>query len=133
MGVNYGCSKDIPQQMQNLQNGKWQQGMARGLFGRRLGLYGYGRIAKQVADYAEAFNIQVEWWGSIRGERAKADGRAVAKSRAAFFAENDIVSVHVRLTSATEGVITAADLGKMKPDSLFVNTSRSGCWAQVFY
>ena len=121
------AEKDIPQQMQNLRNGKWQQGMARGLFGRRLGLYGYGRIAKQIADYAEAFNIQVEWWGSDQGRaRAKADGRAVAESRAAFFAENDIVSVHVRLTSATEGVITAADLGKMKPDSLFVNTSRSG-------
>ena len=119
--------KDIPQQMQNLQNGKWQQGMARGLFGRRLGLYGYGRIAKQVADYAKAFNMQVEWWGSDQGRaRAKADGHAVAKSRTAFFAENDIVSVHVRLNSATEGVITAADLGKMKPNSLFVNTSRSG-------
>jgi len=121
------AAKDIPKQMQNLQNGKWQQGIAKGLFGRRLGLYGYGRIAKQVADYAEAFNMQVEWWGSDQGRaRAKADGHAVAESRAAFFAENDIVSVHVRLTSATEGVITAADLGKMKPDSLFVNTSRSG-------
>ena len=121
------AEKDIPQQMQNLQNGKWQRGMARGLFGRRLGLYGYGRIAKQVADYAEAFNMRVEWWGSDQGRaRAKADGREVAKSRAAFFAENDIVSVHVRLTSATKGVITAADLGKMKSDSLFVNTSRSG-------
>ena len=100
--------------------------MARGLFGRRLGLYGYGRIAKQVADYAEAFNMQVEWWGSDQGRaRAKADGRTVSKSRATFFAKNDIVSVHLRLTSATRGVITAADLGKMKPDSVFVNTSRS--------
>ena len=121
------AAKNIPQQMQNLQNGKWQQGMAKGLFGRTLGLYGYGRIAKQVADYAKAFNMQVEWWGSDQGRaRAKADGHEVAKSRTAFFAKNDIVSVHVRLTSATRGVITADDLGKMKPDSLFVNTSRSG-------
>ncbi len=121
------AAKNIPQQMQNLQNGIWQQGLSRGLFGRRLGLYGYGRIAKQVADYAKAFNMQVEWWGSEQGRaRAKTDGRAVAKSRATFFAENDIVSVHLRLTSATKGVITAADLGKMKSDSLFVNTSRSG-------
>ncbi len=121
------AAKDIPQQMQNLQNGKWQKGMAKGLFGRRLGLYGYGRIAKQVADYAEAFKMQVEWWGSEKGRaRANDDGLAVARSRAAFFAKNDIVSVHLRLTPATKGVITAADLGKMKPDSLFVNTSRSG-------
>ena len=120
------ATKNIPQQMKALQVGKWQQGIAKGLFGRRLGLYGYGRIAKQVAGYAEAFNMQVEWWGSDQGlARAKADGRKVAESRDAFFTDNDIVSVHVRLTSATEGIITAADLGKMKPDSLFVNTSRS--------
>ena len=71
--------------------------------------------------------MQVEWWGSDQGRaRAKADSRSVAKSRDTFFADNDIVSVHLRLTSATKSIITAADLGKMKPDSLFVNTSRSG-------
>ena len=121
------ASKDIPRQMQNLQNGKWQQGLARGLCGRRLGLYGYGRIAKQVADYALAFNMKVEWWGSEQGRaRAQSDGRAIAKSRTNFFADNDIISMHVRLTPQTRGLITADDLGKMKPDSLFVNTSRSG-------
>ena len=77
--------KNIPQRLENLKNGKWQQGMAKGLYNRRLGLYGYGRIAKQVADYAKAFNMQVEWWGSDQGRaRAKADSQAVAKSRAAF-------------------------------------------------
>ena len=118
--------KNIPGQMQNLQNGKWQQGVGKGLFGRRLGLYGYGRIAKRVAEYAEAFGMQVEWWGSADGRaRAQADGRRVAKDRAGFFAENDIVSLHVRLTPETRGIITAADLAQMKQDALLVNTSRS--------
>ena len=83
--------KNIPAQMQNLQNGKWQQGVGKGLFGRRIGLYGYGRIAKRVAEYAEAVGMQVEWWGSADGRaRAQADGRRIAKDRAGFFAENDI-------------------------------------------
>ena len=118
--------KNIPGQIQNLQNGKWQQGVGKGLFGRRLGLYGYGRIAKRVAEYAEAFGMQVEWWGSADGRvRAQADGRRIAKDRAGFFAENDIVSLHVRLTPETRGIITAADLAQMKQDALLVNTSRS--------
>jgi D-3-phosphoglycerate dehydrogenase len=118
--------KNIPGQMQNLQNGKWQQGVGKGLFGRRLGLYGYGRIAKRVAEYAEAFGMQVEWWGSADGRaRAQADGRRIAKDRAGFFTENDIVSLHVRLTPETRGIITAADLAQMKQDALLVNTSRS--------
>jgi D-3-phosphoglycerate dehydrogenase len=118
--------KNIPGQMQNLQNGKWQKGVGKGLFGRRLGLYGYGRIAKRVAEYAEAFGMQVEWWGSADGRaRAQADGRRIAKDRAGFFAENDIVSLHVRLTPETRGIITAADLAQMKQDALLVNTSRS--------
>ena len=118
--------KNIPGQMQNLQNGKWQQGVGKGLFGRRLGLYGYGRIAKRVAEYAEAFGMQVEWWGSADGRaRAQADGRRIAKDRAGFFAENDIVSLHVRLTPETCGIVTAADLAQMKQDALLVNTSRS--------
>ena len=41
------AAKNIPQQMKTLQSGKWQQGIAKGLFGRRLGLYGYGRIANK--------------------------------------------------------------------------------------
>lgn len=118
--------KQIPNQMQNLQNGRWQKGVGKGLFGRRLGLYGYGRVAKQVAKYAEAFGMQVEWWGSAEGRaRAQADGQSIAKGRAGFFAENDIVSVHVRLTPETRGIITACDLAQMKQDALFVNTSRS--------
>jgi D-3-phosphoglycerate dehydrogenase len=92
-----------------------------------LGLYGYGRIAKIVEGYAKAFGMNVIWWGSEDGRaRAAADGKTIADSREAFFAIPDVVSIHVRLKPATKGMITAHDLGQMRPDAVFVNTSRAG-------
>lgn len=97
------------------------------LVGRTLGLYGYGRIGRQVAGYAKAFGMKVVWWGSDDGRaRAQADGETVPASREAFFADSDFVSVHVRLKPETRGIITRDDLLAMKPSATFVNTSRSG-------
>lgn len=121
------AARQIPQQMASLKSGGWQMAPGQTLAGRTLGLYGYGRIAKQVAKYADAFGMKVVWWSSEEGRaRAVADGVTVAASREAFFAESDFVSVHVRLKPTTYGIITAADLDLMKPSATFVNTSRSG-------
>lgn len=117
----------IPQQMASLQAGRWQLAPGKTLRGRTLGLYGYGRIGKTVAGYAEALGMNVVWWGSDDGRaRARADGQAVADSREAFFAGADVISLHVRLNASTRGLITPADLAAMGPGSVLVNTSRSG-------
>ena len=123
--------RNLPAQMASTKAGTWQVGVGKTLRGRRLGLYGYGRIAKTVAGYAEAFGMRVQWWASEAGRAwALADGAAVAESRAAFFASSDVVSVHVRLKPETRGIITAADLDQMQPGALFVNTSRAGLVAE---
>ena len=117
----------LPAQMASVKSGSWQAGVGKTLRGRRLGLYGYGRIAKAVAEYAQAFGMNIVWWASDEGrERAEADGATLASSREAFFAESDIVSVHIRLKPQTRGLITAADLARMQPGAVFVNTSRAG-------
>lgn len=119
--------RQLPQQMASVKAGRWQMGVGRSLRGRTLGLYGYGRIGQAVADYAKVFGMKVVWWGSEQGRaRAVADGELVAKSREEFFARSDVISVHVRLKPETKGIITAADLAKMKPRAIFVNTSRAG-------
>jgi D-3-phosphoglycerate dehydrogenase / 2-oxoglutarate reductase len=56
---------------------------------------------------------------------ARGDGHAVARSTAAFFAECDVICLHMRLVDATRGIVTAADLARMKPTVLLVNTSRA--------
>lgn len=120
-------ARQIPQQMASLRAGTWQMAPGQTLAGRTLGLYGYGRIARQVAVYARAFGMEVVWWASDEGRaRAVGDGQTVAASREAFFADSDFVSVHVRMKPATRGIITTADLLAMKPTATFVNTSRSG-------
>ncbi len=119
--------RQIPQQVASLRAGGWQMGVGRSLRGRTIGLYGYGRIAREIERYAGAFGMPVVWWGSEDGRRrAASEGRTVAASREAFFAGTDIVSVHVRLKPETRGIVTGADLALMKPDALFVNTSRAG-------
>ncbi|MFK7870621.1 MAG: D-2-hydroxyacid dehydrogenase family protein [Roseobacter sp.] len=119
--------RQIPQQAASLKEGRWQSGVGRTLRGRTLGLYGYGRIAGAVAEYAKALGMQVQWWASEAGRaRAASKGETVAASREAFFATSDIVSLHVRLKPDTRGMITADDLAAMQPRALFVNTSRAG-------
>ena len=119
-------ARQLPQQVASLKAGHWQMGVGQSLSGRRLGLYGYGRIAKAVAGYARAFGMEVVWWGSDAGRaRAEADGQTVPASRHAFFAESDFVSVHVRMKPETRGIITTEDLTAMRPSASFINTSRS--------
>ncbi len=119
--------RDLPAQMASAKAGHWQAGVGKTLRGRQLGLYGFGRIARAVAGFAEAFGMDVVWWSSEEGRaRAQADGAQVAPSREAFFADSDVVSVHVRLKPDTRGIITASDLAQMQPEALFVNTSRAG-------
>jgi len=126
-GLILSSMRQIPLQMASLRAGRWQMSVGRTLRGLTIGLYGYGRIARTVASYADAFGMDVCWWGSRDGRaRAEADGAIVAGSRRSFFAESDVVSLHVRLRPATRGVITAQDLDLMGPSALFVNTSRAG-------
>ncbi|WOI58278.1 D-2-hydroxyacid dehydrogenase family protein [Palleronia sp. LCG004] len=119
--------RQLPRQMASAKAGTWQMGVGRTLRGRRLGLYGYGRIGRVVADYARAFGMEVVWWSSDEGRaRARADGETVAPSREAFFTDCDVVSLHLRLTSDTRGIVTSDDLALMGPKSVLVNTSRAG-------
>ena len=126
-GIILGAMRQIPQQMNSLKAGKWQIALGLGLRGRTLGVYSYGRIGSVIAGYGKAFGMKVLVWGREAScERARADGYSVARSREAFFEECDVISLHMRLVETTRGIIKAADLERMKPLSLIVNTSRAG-------
>jgi D-3-phosphoglycerate dehydrogenase len=119
--------RNLPAEVASANAGKWQtQMIGTQLRGRTLGIYGYGSIGAIVAGYAKAFGMRVLAWGREGSqERAKKDGLEVPASRKSFFEECDVISVHLRLSSDTRGIITSEDLASMKPTALFVNTSRA--------
>jgi D-3-phosphoglycerate dehydrogenase len=91
-----------------------------------LGIFGYGKIGSLVAGYGRAFGMNVLVWGREGSQtRARRDDYDVAESQRALFAESDVLSLHVRLDDTTRGIVTAADLARMKPTALIVNTSRA--------
>jgi D-3-phosphoglycerate dehydrogenase len=119
--------RQIPQQVASCKAGEWQAGVGHSLIGKTLGLYGYGRIAKVVAGYGAAFGMRVLVWARPESlERARADGLEVAASKDGFFADCDVLSLHLRLVPSTLGIVEKADLERMKPSALLVNTSRAG-------
>jgi D-3-phosphoglycerate dehydrogenase len=126
-GLVIAAMRQIPQQMASLQAGKWQMGVGSSLRGKTLGIYGYGRIGAVVAGYGKAFGMKVLVWAREAAlAKARADGYAAAASKEEFFAECDVISLHMRLVDATRGIVTQADLARMKPTALIVNTSRAG-------
>lgn len=128
----------LPQYISNLKHGAWQQSGLRAasmpanfgvgcvLRGKTLGIWGYGRIGQIVAGYGKAFGMNVRIWGR-EGSRAQAlaDGFQVASTKEEFFAQCDVVSLHLRLNEETQGIVNFEDLSAMKPTALLVNTSRA--------
>jgi D-3-phosphoglycerate dehydrogenase / 2-oxoglutarate reductase len=125
-GLILAAVRQIPQQMRSLQSGEWQIGVGNTLRGKTLGIYGYGRIGREVAGYGRAFGMQVLVWAREQSlQHAADDGYSVAKGKQAFFSQCDVLSLHMRLVEDTRGIVTAQDLARMKPTALLVNTSRA--------
>jgi D-3-phosphoglycerate dehydrogenase len=126
-GLMLSAARMIPQQVASLKAGHWQFGVGSTIRGKIFGVYGYGRIGAVVAGYAKAFGMKVKVWAREPAmAKARADGYETAASKAAFFEQCDVVSLHMRLVDATRGIVEAEDLARMKPSAILVNTSRAG-------
>jgi D-3-phosphoglycerate dehydrogenase len=128
------ASRRLPQYISNLREGQWQtvsQNPAYNLLGvalkgRTLGIWSYGKIGSVIAGYGRAFGMDVVVWGREGSTAAaKKDGYRVAASREEFFEQADIISLHLRLNEATEGIVKVEDLKRMKTSAMIVNTSRA--------
>ncbi len=128
----------LPQYISTLKHGGWQQsgmksasmppnfGLGMVLRGRTLGIWGYGKVGRLVAGYGKAFGMQVLVWGSQPSrEKAVSDGMQVVSGPEELFAQSDVLTLHLRLSDETTGIVRLEDLSRMKPTSLLVNTSRA--------
>ncbi len=117
-GLILAAMRFIPQEVQGT--------LGRALYGRTLGIFGYGNIGSLIATYGQAFGMRVLAWGREGSRaRAQADGIEVAASRDALFRDADVLSLHLALMEETRGIVSAGDLAQMKSSALFVNTSRA--------
>jgi D-3-phosphoglycerate dehydrogenase len=125
-GLVLAAVRQIPQQMAALKAGKWQIGVGTTLRDKTLGIFGYGRIGSEVAGYGKAFGMKILVWAREASlAQARKDGYATAHSKQEFFEQCDVLSLQMRLVPATRGIVTAADLARMKPTAGLVNTSRA--------
>src|SRR5262245_43879866 len=123
----------VPDNVAELRAGKWNKkeyAKARGLFGRTIGLLGYGNIGQEVARRASAFGMPVVVW-SRRFASGHADPSAepvrieVVDTPQEVAARADVLSIHLALNADTKGLVGAAVLEKLKPGSFVVNTARA--------
>jgi len=118
--------RQIPSAMKGMKQGKWQTNIGSSIYGKTIGIWGYGKIGKRIAKYADAFGAEVIVWGSETSrEQAVLDGFKMASSKEIFFTSSDIVTVHLRLNEKTFGIIKEGDLKMMKPSASFINTARA--------
>ena len=116
----------IPEEAAMMKRGEFRQSFSGSLRGRTLGIYGLGKIGRLVAATGASFGMRVLAWGRAASLAAAEEaGHEAAASRQAFFEQADVLVVMVRLTAATRGIVTAADLACMKPSALLVNTARA--------
>ena len=118
--------RQLPQQIASMKAGHWQMGIGTSLHGKTLGIFGYGRIGGAIAGFGRAFGMRVLIWAREESRaRARADGWETAETKEAFFEQCDVLTLHMRLVDATRGIVSQADLERMKPTALIVNTSRA--------
>ncbi|MGK4567769.1 D-2-hydroxyacid dehydrogenase family protein [Flavobacterium sp. 3HN19-14] len=118
--------RKIPQAIEGMKNGKWQINIGSSIAGKTIGIWGYGKIGQRMAQYAKAFGANVLVWGSEASQqKAIADGFEKANSKAAFFENADIITLHLRLNENTHGIVRQTDLEKMKDNACLINTARA--------
>lgn len=129
-GLILSALRNLPFEVKRLREGHWQSTLGTGVNDKTIGIYAYGKIGSIVAAVGRAFGARVVCWGREGSAgRAKAAGFEVARSREEFFAESDILSLHLPLNKDTRGIVTRDDLSRMKPTALIVNPSRAGLFA----
>ncbi len=125
-GLILASMRHIPQEVQALKQGQWQTTLGNALAGKTLAIFGLGNIGSMVARVGAAFGMKVTCWGRENSlARAKEEGYQVPENREAFFEGADVLSLHIPLAPSTHGIVKAADLARMKPTALLVNTSRA--------
>lgn len=118
--------RQIPQAIEGMKNGHWQINIGSTVYGKTIGIWGYGKIGQKVAQYAKVFGAKVLVWGSeVSRQKAVDDGFDQANSKEEFFKNADIITLHLRLNEKTFEIVKENDLKLMKENAIIINTARA--------
>ncbi|BBY65812.1 D-2-hydroxyacid dehydrogenase family protein [Mycolicibacterium helvum] len=117
-------ARNLVAESTSVRDGGWQVSVGRELSGRVLGVLGLGRIGARVARIGEAFGMHVIAWSQNLTPETAAGAGATHVGKEELFARSDVLTVHMKLSERSTGLIGAAELALMKPTALLVNTSR---------
>ena len=123
-GLILALARQIPREDRAVREGGWQVSLGRGLRGRTLGVLGLGNLGTRVAAIGAAFGMEIAAWSSnLTAERAREAGASLA-AKEELLARSDVVTIHLKLSERTRGLIGAPELEAMRPTAYLVNTSR---------
>ena len=123
-GLILALIRHIPQEDLATRGGKWQTTLGTGLSGKTLGILGLAHIGSQVAGYGRAFQMSVIAWSQNLTQERAAECDATLVTKDELFARSDVLTIHLRLSDRTRGLVTARELALMKPTAYLINTSR---------
>ncbi len=126
LGLLLSAARAIPAADANMRTGRFQDGLAVGigLAGKTIGIVGLGRLGSHMARYCQALNMNVLAWSeNLTYEKAQAAG-ATLVSKDELLSRSDAISIHLVLSPRSRGLIGAAEIAKMKPGAILINTSR---------
>jgi len=123
-GLMIATVRNLAEEHRGMRDGGWQTTTGMTLSGKTLGLLGLGRIGRRMAEYANAFGMQVIAWSQNLTEEAATAVGARRVEKATLFEESDVVSIHMVLSERTRGLVAEPELALMKPQAYLINTSR---------
>jgi phosphoglycerate dehydrogenase-like enzyme len=121
-----GLARNIVQEHNAVRGGRWQSTIGTDLYGKTLGVIGLGNLGTKIAKFGQAFGMNVVAWSqNLTQEKADEVGVRLAGSKEELLESSDFVSIHLVLSERTRGLISAADLKRMRPSAYLINTSRA--------
>jgi phosphoglycerate dehydrogenase-like enzyme len=124
LGLMISLARHVPAEDRAMRAGRWQTRLGAGLHGRKLGLLGLGSLGSQMARFGTMLGMEVlAWSANLTDETAAACGaRRVALND--LLTLSDVVSIHLKLSDRTRGLLGPRELALMPPHALLLNTSR---------
>lgn len=118
------AARNLVAESVSVRGGGWQISVGRELSGQVLGILGLGRIGARVARIGQAFGMEVIAWSENLTPEAAAESGAGHVTKDELFTRSDVLSIHLKLSERSTGLVGAGELALMKPTAILVNTSR---------